>query len=251
VAQAPTWSDAEQRRSRTQSVALAAVAAGYIATATPAESPASQVVPISRFFPDDGMPALLQRNPAPPVTLAQRFRVDVAAGADGVARESAALATSPAGPSQLAIADGLRRALLGLADVAESYGASSIAALATRMARAPLAAPAERAGVQAFAQLLMDRELTDQQLAQQVKQVGRTWTGATAAVPAVAAPAPDITPAVVPIESVLYRGASAVARAREVRDQLKVYWQRGTLADPAATALFEELSDLLDLAGTA
>ena len=57
--------------------------------------------------------------------------------ADGVARESAALATSAAGPSQLALADGVRRALLGLADVAESYGAASIANMATRMARAP------------------------------------------------------------------------------------------------------------------
>lgn len=264
VAQAASWGEAEQRRSRTQSVALATVAAGYIATAAPADAPASQVVPIARFFPDDGMPAILQRNPSPPVTLAQRFRIDIAAGADGVARESAALATSPAGPSQLAIADGLRRALLGLADVAESYGASSIAALATKMARAALAAASERTGVQAFAQLLMDRELTDQQLAQQVKQVSLTWAGAPALSPAAppasgpAAAVPQSLPAtphppaaIVPIESVLYRGASAVARARAVRDQLKVHWQGGTLGDPAALALFEELSDLLDLAGTA
>ncbi|MFO0095292.1 MAG: hypothetical protein ACK54K_13410, partial [Gemmatimonadaceae bacterium] len=280
VALAPAWSDAEQRRSRTQSVALAAVAAGYIASTAPAESPASQVTPISRFFPDDGMPAILQRNPAPPMTLAQRFRLDIAAGADGVARESAALVTSPAGSSQLAIADGLRRALLGLADVAESYGASSIATVATKMARAPLAATSERVGVQAFARLLMDRELSDQQLAQQVKQVNLTWPGAStptlAAVPAAVAPqtatpatphpemtasppAAEIDPsalsghgsAAVPIESMLYRGRAAVARAREVRDLLKGHWQRGTLADPAVTALFEELSDLLDLVGTA
>jgi hypothetical protein len=78
VERAGVWTDAEQRRSRTQSVALAAVAAGYLATDTPAASPATQVVPISRFFPDDGMPSILQRNAEPPITLAQRFRADIA-----------------------------------------------------------------------------------------------------------------------------------------------------------------------------
>lgn len=239
VARASLWSEAEQRRCRTQSVALAAVAAGYLATSTPANSPALQVVPISRFFPDDGQPTVLQRNPNPPMTLAQRFRADIAAAADGVAREGSALSASNPGPSQLALSDGLRRTLVGLADVAESYGASSIATLATRMARAPLATNAERAGVQSLAQLLMNRELTDPQLAQQVKQVGLTWAGS---------PPPE--PAIVPIESLLYRGHSAVARAREVRDQLARHWQRGTTAVPEAYALFEELSDLLDLAVT-
>lgn len=239
VSRAPVWSDTDQRRARTQSVALASVAAGYLATKAPAESPVLQVVPIARFFPDDGMPAILQRNPSPPITLAQRFRTDIAAAADGVAREAAALATSPAGPSQLALADGVRRALLGLADVADSYGASSISGLATRMARAPLTSGVERAGVQGVAQLLMNRELSDAQLAAQVKQANVTWNGA---------PAPDAT--IVSIETLLYRGHSAVARAREVRDQLKVHWQRGSLAQPEAHALFEELSDLLDLAVT-
>ncbi len=243
VERAGVWTDAEQRRSRTQSVALAAVAAGYLATDTPAASPATQVVPISRFFPDDGMPSILQRNAEPPITLAQRFRADIAAAADGVARELVALTTSPAGPSQLALADGARRSLLGLADVAESYGAASIANMATRMARAPLASPHERQGVQRVARLLMDREITDQQLAQQVKQASLTWSGA-------AVPEQAVTPAVIPIESLLYRGHSAITRARQVRDELKTHWQRGTLAEPAAHSLFEELSDLLDLAVT-
>ncbi len=239
VERAPVWGEADQRRARTQSVALASVAAGYLATKSPAESPVLQVVPIARFFPDDGMPAILQRNPTPPITLAQRFRADIAAAADGVAREAAALATSPTGPSQLALADGVRRALLGLADVADSYGAASISGLATRMARAPLSSGVERAGVQAVAQLLMNRELTDTQLAAQVKQANLTWNGT---------PAPEVS--IVSIETLLYRGHSAVARAREVRDQLKVHWQRGSLAQPEAHALFEELSDRLDLAVT-
>ena len=55
---------------------------------------------------------------------------------------------------------------------------------------------------------------------------------------------------IVPIETLLYRGHAALARARTVRDALQGHWQRGTLAEPAAHALFEELSELLDLAGT-
>jgi len=239
VQRASNWGEAEHRRSRTQSVALAAVAAGYLATATPPASPASQVIPISRFFPEDGLPAILQRNPEPPITLAQRFRNDIAAAADGVAREAHALVTSAPGPSQLALSDGLRRALLGLSDCAESYGAASIAGLATKMARAPLANSSERAAVQGLAHLLMDRERSDQELAAKVKDASIAWAGAP----------PVEAPQIVPIESLLYRGHSAVTRARTVRDQLKVHWSRGTLAEPSAHALFEELSDLLDLAG--
>ncbi len=240
VARAQAWGEVEQRRSRTQSVALAAVAAGYLATSAPPASPAGQVIPISRFFPEDGLPAILQRNPEPPITLAQRFRNDIAAAADGVAREAQALVTSAPGPSQLALSDGLRRGLLGLSDVAESYGAASIATLAIKMARAPLAISSERAAVQGFAQLLMDREVTDQELAQRVKDASITWAGAPAVEP----------PQIVPIESLLFRGRSAVARARQVRDELKLHWNRGSLAEPSAHALFEELSDLLDLAVT-
>jgi len=240
VQRAHSWSEVEQRHSRTQSVALASVAAAYMATSAPPASPAAQVVPIARFFPEDGLPAILQRNPEPPITIAQRFRNDIAAAADGVARESQALATSPPGPSQLALSDGLRRSLLGLSDVAESYGAASISTLATKMARAPLSGSSERAAVQGLAQLLMDRELTDQELAARVKSANFAWAGT----PPVAAPQ------IVPIESLIYRGRSAVTRARQVRDELKVHWNRGTLADPSAHALFEELSDLLDLAVT-
>ncbi|MCC6245265.1 MAG: hypothetical protein IT353_20655 [Gemmatimonadaceae bacterium] len=240
VNRANVWGDAEQRHSRTQSVALAAVAAGYLTTTVAPTSPTAQIVPISRFFPEDGMPAILQRNPAPPTTIAVRFRNDVAAAADGVARESHALVTSPPGPSQLALLDGLRRGLLGLSDVAESYGAASIAGLATKMARAPLNASSERAAVQAFAHILMDRELSDQEMAARVKEASITWSGA---------PAPE-APQIVPIESLLYRGRAAITRARQVRDELKGHWNRGSLAEPAAHELFEELSDLLDLAVT-
>ena len=38
-----------------------------------------QVLHIARFFPDDGQPSVLQRNPNPPITLAQRFRAELAA----------------------------------------------------------------------------------------------------------------------------------------------------------------------------
>jgi len=172
--------------------------------------------------------------------LAERFRNDIAAAADGVARESKALAVSTVGPSQLALSDGLRRGLMGLSDVAESYGAASISTLATKMARAPLANASERAAVQGFAHLLMDRELADVELAAKVKDASISWAGAP----------PIEAPQIVPIESLLFRGHSAITRARKVRDELKVLWNRGSLAEPSAHALFEELSDLLDLAVT-
>ena len=246
VVQAPVWSEAAQRRARTQSVSLAAVASGYVTTApaTTTGAPALQVTPIARFFPEDGMPGILHRAPAPATTVAKRFRHDMATAADGVAREIAALGTAAAtratGPSQLASTDGMRRALLGLADLSESYGATSIATLATTMARAPLTTPSERAAVQGFARLLMNRECPDVQLAREVKQASLTWSGA-----------PLMEPPTVPIETLLYRGHSAVVRARDVRNQLKLHWQRGSLAQPEAHVLFEELSDLLDLAVTA
>lgn len=178
VVLAPKWGDAEQRRSRTQSVALAAVAAGYLAGGSlPSMSPASAVVPVSRLLADDGTPAIVYRNPEPAITIAQRFRGDVAAAADGVAREVATLVATTPGGAQLAVGDGVRRALLGLADVADSYGATSISGLATRMARVGLDQPATRTAIQAFARLLMDRELTDHELAAQVKSAAVVWNG--------------------------------------------------------------------------
>jgi chemotaxis protein histidine kinase CheA len=273
VALADQWGEAEARRSRTQSVALAAVAAGYLASPMSDDSPAAQIVPISRLFPDDGLPPVLYRNQEPPLTLAQRFRSDIAAAADGIAREAAALVASSAGPAQLAITDGLRRGLLGLADVADSYGATSISGLATSMARTAFETPDDRVAVQALSQLLMDRELSDAELAARVKTAAASWGGgATAAVPAAAAPAPRVpvrtaTPPfappatqpvaqpvaqpVVPIETLLYRGEAALARAREVRDALRTSWRERGAADPRTSALFDELSDLLDLAATA
>ncbi len=185
------WSDEHARSARTSSVALAAVAAGYLSSLAPAASPASPVVPIARLFPDDGAPGIVQRNPEPPITLAERFRTDLAAAADGVDREAANLATGERGAQQLALTDALRRTLLGLSDVAESYGATSIAGLAMRMARSSMQPTAERVAIQAFARLLMDRELSDHELAARVREHGATWPGTDvtpSARPAIAAP---------------------------------------------------------------
>jgi HPt (histidine-containing phosphotransfer) domain-containing protein len=298
IDRADQWTDADQRLARTQSVALAAVAAAYLGRAVASASPASPVIPISRLFPDDGAPGLVERNPEPPMTIAERFRTDMAAAADSIAREAASLAGGERGTQTLALSDAVRRALLGLGDAAESYGASSIATLAMRMARAPVERPAERIAIQAFAQLLMDRELTDAELASRVREAALTWPGSDAAPGAVAgtpvagtpevgtpevgtpevgtpevgtpvaspmpatsvratAPA-DPTPSapisttlpIVPIESLLYQGPAALARARVVRDALREAWQRvgGTAVDPVAASLLDELSDLLDLA---
>ncbi len=266
IDKAEHWTDSEQRLARTHSVALAAVAAGYLATATATASPASAVIPIARLFPDDGVPGLVERNQEPPITLAARFRGDMAAAADGVAREALNLLGGERGAQQLSLTDAVRRTLLGLSDVSESYGATSIANLALRMARSALERPAERAAVQAFAQLLMDRELGEAELAARVREHATTWPGTDMppgdtpqSLPPVArdkpgnatdAERPEAPTIVVPIESLLYHGDSALARARTVRDELRAAWQRagGTAMDPTTSALLDELSDLLDLA---
>lgn len=235
---APHWSEDAQRRCRSQSVALATSAAGNLA-GPPSIEPSGPITPIARFFPDDGHPAILDRNPAPTMTLARRFRLDIDVAAELMERECGSAIESGAEPPPVTRTDALRRALMALAELAESYAATSIATLATRMARAPIATRNELHGIQHFAHLLRTPDLSDTQLAQQVKQATLTWNGA---------PAPH--PTIVPIESLLYRGGSALRRAKELRDQLKQHWQRGTLAQPEAHALFDELSDLLDLAGT-
>lgn len=236
---APQWSDAEQRRCRTLAVSLAANASGNLTGPPPIEPPAGPVIPIGRLFPDDGHPAILERNPSPAMTLARRFRVDVDIAAELVERESTQAIATGAEPPPVVRTDALRRALMGLAELAESYAATSIAALATRMARAPLATTHELQAILQFTQVLRTRDVSDAQLAQQVKQAALTWNGA-----------PSAPATIVPIESLLYRGGSALQRARALRDQLAQHWHRGTVAQPEAHALFEELSDLLDLAGT-
>lgn len=312
VGHANEWTDAEQRRSRTQSVALAAVAAGYLSI-QPSAGPTSPVVPISRFFPDDGLPGILERNPNPPCTLPQRFRSDVASAAALIGKEAASLFLVVPGAGQMAGTDALRRALLALSAVAESYGATSIAALSVTMARAPLESNPERAAVNALAHLMQDQERSDQELAARVKDATLSWPGrrtpsmaqtpsspvhassnapalpamTPGALPTIAAnapraltpvpprlvirdlpqptptppatrtptPVPTARPAateLVPIELLLYSGTAALARAREVRDELRATWRDrvGVAVDPAASALLDELSDLLDLAVT-
>ena len=315
VGHANNWTDAEQRRSRTQSVTLAAIAAGYLAAQPLSTAQSTPVVPISRFFPDDGLPGILERNPNPPFTLPQRFRSDIAAGGSAIARELVSLFPSENLSGAASSSDALRRALLTVSAVADSYGATSIAALAVTMARAPLESSSERAAVQSLAHLMQDQDRTDQELAARIKDATLTWPGrrtpAMAQTPSAASrleavgstagqnasgrtnaipqidtsraptpvaptliirdmPAPRATPAptqqtplaapaikaktdssgIVPISSLLYSGPGALARAREVRDELRAAWSErgGVAADPKTSALLDELSDLLDLA---
>ncbi|MBC8089078.1 MAG: hypothetical protein H7Z40_17580 [Phycisphaerae bacterium] len=293
VGRAHEWTEVEQRRSRTQSVALAAVAAGYLSAQPLSTAQSTPVVPISRFFPDDGLPGILERNPNPPFTLPQRFRSDIASGAAVIARELVAVFPADKTAGSATSTDALRRSLLSISAVAESYGATSIGALAVTMARAPLESSSERAAVQALAHLMQDLDRTDQELAARIKDATLSWPGrrtpSSAHTPSTAAAAPAsipgrapqaettrvATPApprlvirdlpvpraipvpsnaeavgVVSITSLLYSGSGALARAREVRDALRVSWgeQGGVAIDPKATALLDELSDLLDLA---
>lgn len=297
VGHAHEWTEVEQRRSRTQSVALAAVAAGYLSAQPLTTAQSTPVVPISRFFPDDGLPGILERNPNPPFTLPQRFRSDIASGAAVIARELVAVFPAENLSGSPTSTDALRRSLLSISAVAESYGATSIGALAVTMARAPLESSSERAAVQSLAHLMQDQERTDQELAARIKDATLSWPGRrtpslahTPSAPAVAPasaptpragsvphaeatrvptpapprlvirdlPVPRATPVpksadtigIVSIATLLYSGGGALARAREVRDALRVTWseQGGIAVDPKATALLDELSDLLDLA---
>ncbi|MEP6764178.1 MAG: Hpt domain-containing protein [Gemmatimonadaceae bacterium] len=283
VTHANSWGEAEQRRSRTQSVALAAVAAGYLSVQPLVAGPTMPVVPISRFFPDDGNPGVLDRNPNPPFTLAQRFRNDIAAAASLIDRELSLLATPEPGSQSNAQADGVRRALLALSSTAESYGATSISALAVTIVRAPLDDTNERSALSALVQLLQDKTRTDSELAARVKDATLGWPGrrtpsstqsaaraqtpsvntvarittpapprlVTRDLPAPPSPLPQLTsPAIIPIEALLYSGNGALERARQVRDQLRAAWTErvGLAVDPVASALLDELSDLLDLA---
>lgn len=295
VGHAHEWTETEQRRSRTQSVALASVAAGYLAAQPLTTAQSTPVVPISRFFPDDGLPGVLERNPNPPFTLPQRFRNDISAGAAVIARELVAVFPSETLSGPPASTDALRRALLAVGTVAESYGATSIAALAVTMARAPLESSSERAAVQSLAHLMQDQERSDQELAARIKDATLSWPGrrtpSGAQTPSASAPAATATPRassvpqidtsraptplpprlvirdlpvpratpvpksapaadLVLISTLLYSGAGALARAREVRDELRASWsERGGLGvDPKSSALLDELSDLLDLA---
>jgi HPt (histidine-containing phosphotransfer) domain-containing protein len=273
VSLASRWGENEQRRSRTQSVALAAVAAGYMAGGSlPNVPPASAVVPISRLLLDDGNPPVVYRNPSPAVGITQRFRADIAAAADGVAREISTMLSTAPGGAQLAAADGVRRALLGVSDVADSYGATSISTLATRMARSGLEQSSSRISVQSFARLLMDRELRDKELAMQVRSAAAAWNAAhgtpslsatpartiepsveaPAAAPAAVAPAAAPSDAsIVYIDTLLFRGQAAIAETQRVRDRLRAAVSRQDVTIGELSELVDELSDLIDLAATA
>ena len=251
IESAGDWGEAEQRRCRTHSVALAAVAAGYLAASAATSEPSGKIIPISRFFFDDGLPAIMHRNQNPASTLAQSFRTDIATTAKAVDDDTAALSLGEKSPNRVSLNDSLRRSLLVLADMAESYGAASIATLAVRMARAPLAAPAERNAVAELTRLLQNRNITDQELAARVKTTSITWENQSKSVHLPTNPSANhVASELVPIDTLLYRGKRAIERAREVRDEIEVQRRRGTLAESSSAALLDELSDLLDLAVT-
>lgn len=233
VGQLTAWGPEAQRTAHAVVVQLSQATVRALAGPRPLTADTGRVVPIARFFPEDGAPGILHRAAAPPVTVTRRFRDEMAAAGSAVAVEGARV---------LHDAEETRRALRLLADVADSFGAGSIAQLAARMARAPLASAEEREAILALGALLQDRALNEPQLAQAVREANARFPDAAAEEPAAA---------IVPIETLLYRGHAALSRAREVRDALQAHWHRGTLAEPAAHALFEELSELLDLAASA
>lgn len=232
VGEVGSWGPSARRAAHGVVVRLSQATVQALAAPGAAGAEAARILPIARLYPEDGAPGILHRAPAPATSVARRFRDEVAAAGAAVGAESARLQHDE---------EGTRHALRHLADVADSYGAASIAQLATRLARAPLASPAAREAVLGLAALLQQRALSEPQLAQAVREAGARFAEGAVAEPSAG---------IVPIETLLYRGHAALSRAREVRDALSAHWHRGTLAEPAAHALFEELSELLDLAGT-
>jgi HPt (histidine-containing phosphotransfer) domain-containing protein len=202
VERAPEWGEPELRRSRQQSVALGAVAAGYMRTPisvspqTPPSSPvADRIVPIATLFPADGEPGLLHRAPTPPMTAGQRFRRELAELARPLGDAVSTLRTSSASlraPAHAAVLSAVR----AIGETAESFGAASIVTLAQRIRVARLESAAEHAALDAFARLLADRELDDAELAARIRTQRTVWgapsAGGTPAMPSPAVAAPAI-----------------------------------------------------------
>jgi HPt (histidine-containing phosphotransfer) domain-containing protein len=210
VERAPEWGEAELRRSRQQSVALGAVAAGYMRTPisvtsnTPptVPSPGDRIVPIATLFPDDGEAGVAHRAPTPPMTAGQRFRRELAELAQPLVDAIATLRTSSAALRPPALG-AVRSAVRAVGAVAESFGAASIVTLTQRITVARLESAAELAALDAFARLLADREIDDAELAARVRSQRAVWgapsVGGTPAMPSPAVAAPAVPAGRVPM----------------------------------------------------
>lgn len=241
---------------------------------------ADRIVPIaSLYFADEG-PHVVARAPNPPTSPAERFRLEVVSQAEHLRRlvaEARATAGDPTARARLARE--LRAALRALGEAAESFGEHEVGDFVGHIGEGATSFDARALqALDEIAQLLADPRTRQSELARRLEEHARGGNtriptpASTVAMPTPAKPTPasgkelhallkssiagmqqlERDPsagplaegATVPIEMLLYRGPSALARAREVRDEIRA---RGGAPDPAALA---ELFELLDLATT-
>jgi hypothetical protein len=245
---------------------FAAAAAAFADDAPPADN----IVPISSLFHGDGQPDVVSTSPNPPTTPSERFRMEVVSQAEHLRRLVAEARQARDAASRQRLGRELRTALRGVELGAASFGEHRVAAIAS-------SAAADIAALDAHSLDSLDRLAAvlanpRAELAQIDEAIQHANGAAESTQPArVRAATPtgrelkeflnqgietlgrlqneplrERTPlpdeAVVPIEELLYRGRAAVARAIQLRDELR----RHTGAPPREVV--DELYDLLDLA---
>lgn len=244
-------------------------------TLAPASAP---VLPIRALAYDGDEAFIVERAPHPPTVAVQRFRAEAAPVAARVAEQVRVARDLMAGAAldvvaRAAVGQGLRRVVVELRELAESYDVAPVADVCrAREAGTAMLDPRAVAGVEHVAHGLLGvadappdapaetlpetapeaaaafRPPTGPALVALLEHgiagIGR-FPGTPLDMPAVPAPASPVE-GVVPIAALCYRGRGALERARAVRDELRaVGGVPGSAPDPD---LLDELYDLLDLA---
>lgn len=248
-----------------------------------AESPSDAELPVVRieelFYTDAG-PHLVQRGAAPSRSAEARFRDDVVARAEHLRRLVAEARVAMDPFTRERVRRDLRSHLGRMEDFARSYGAQQVASIVSDVASLrEFDDPATLDTIEAVARTLTTPGLTtndmEQRLAvrERVRRVtpptpptverprtvpepaarsgsalhamlGTSLTSlASLEAEPLAEPARIDDDTIVPVESLLYRGEAALARAREVRDAMRAH---GGVDQDALAELYE----LLDLART-
>jgi len=250
-----------------------------VAAESEVEHEASPVVRVEELFYTDAGPHLVQRGAAPSRSADARFRDDVVARAEHLRRLVAEARVAMDAFTRERVRRDLKSHLARMDDFARSYGAQQVASVVAEAAALDDFPDPVLDTIDAVARVLttpgistdeMERRLAIRERARHETPV-TPWTSVSQAAPGTAGATstsgralhtllgdslarlasledePLVEPlsldddAVVPVESLLYRGDAALERAREVRDAMRT---RGE-ADPDT---LQELYDLLDLA---
>lgn len=231
---------------------------------------ADRIIPITDLFHGDGGPHVVTTSPNPPTTPAERFRMEVVSQAEHLRRLVNEAKEARDAAARQRLSRELRTALRGLEAGAQSFGEERVARIANGAMSDATALDARALDfLDRLSAVLADPRIRADELPAALDQLEQP---AAAAPPSRAraatptgrelkeflnqgietigrlqheplrerAPLPD--EAVVPIETLLYRGRAAVERAIALRDELR----RHTGAPPKDVV--DELYDLLDLA---